>query len=74
MIFILTSSCFTVVVISKIVGSLVFSKIAFFTDGKIGVSNGFFVLFGFSSTINFISQVVWAGDPIIHAEFFPYEK
>ena len=43
-------------------------------SGFFRVGNVFFVVFGFSSTINFISQAVWADDPIIHAEFFPYEK
>ena len=64
--------------ISKIVGSFVFFENRIFTDGgfrgKIGVGNVVFVLFGLSSTINFISQAVWAGHPIIHADFFPFEK
>ena len=42
--------------------------------GKFRVSNVLFVLYGFSSTINFIHQAVWGGDPIIHADCFPFDK
>ena len=33
-----------------------------------------FLFLGFPIPINLILQAVWAGRPIIHAEFFPFEK